>query len=265
MKSLPQANKTLGQHFLRDINVINKITSDFADEASLIVEVGPGPAILTQKLKQHQKPFWVIEKDDRFIPTLKDLIGDQFVFHQDALEFNWQMFIKDHIKQNQKIWLVSNLPYNISVPLLISFTQNQEISYLSLMFQKEVGHKIVNVENDKNFSNSLGLIMENYFELKVLCKVPPGAFVPPPKVDSIVISFKRKENPTIPLADFSLLELFLRDLFRFKRKQIGGVLKHIPHLIEALEKNKIPREARAESLNSDIIFSLFKELKKNYK
>jgi 16S rRNA (adenine1518-N6/adenine1519-N6)-dimethyltransferase len=264
MKTLPQANKTLGQHFLRDANVINKITTDFAEAASMIIEVGPGPAILTQKLKQHNKPFWVIEKDDRFIPTLKDLLGDEFVFHQDALAFDWKNFLKDHYRLDQKVWLVSNLPYNISVPLLISFTQNKEISYLSLMFQKEVGHKIVNVENDKNFSNSLGLIMENYFDLKVLCKVPPGAFVPPPKVDSIVISFKRKENPLIPIEDFSSLEAFLRDLFRFKRKQIGGVLKHIPQLMEALEKTKIPREARAESLSASTIFSLFAELKKNY-
>ncbi|MFZ4714129.1 MAG: 16S rRNA (adenine(1518)-N(6)/adenine(1519)-N(6))-dimethyltransferase RsmA [Bacteriovoracaceae bacterium] len=264
MKVLPQANKTLGQHFLRDQNVINKITSNFVKECDVIVEVGPGPAILTQKLKAHDLPLWVIEKDDRFIPTLSDLVSEEKVFHVDALTFLWSDFLKAQKLVEKKIWLVSNLPYNISVPLLIGFTQIAQIQYLSLMFQKEVGHKIINVEKEKNFSNSLGLLMENYFLLKVVCKVPPGAFVPPPKVDSIVISFERRHDPTVPLVEFLTLETFLRDLFRFKRKQIGGVLKHLPNLTSALEKLKIAREARAESLSSDLIFALYKEVKGNY-
>ena len=67
MNKLPQANKTLGQHFLRDQNIITKITTDFSLDCDIIVEVGPGPAVLTRNLAAHKKPFFVIEKDDRFI------------------------------------------------------------------------------------------------------------------------------------------------------------------------------------------------------
>lgn len=264
MNKLPQANKTLGQHFLRDQNVITKITTDFASDCDVIVEVGPGPAVLTRNLAAHKKTFFVIEKDDRFIDLLKEIVGEQNVFHQDALEFDWETFVNRPDIRGKKIWLVSNLPYNISVPLLIGFTQVQDIYALSLMFQKEVGHKIINVERIKNFTNSLGLLMENYFDLKVLCKVPPGAFVPPPKVDSIVISFRRKETPTIALSQFLSFERFLRDLFRFKRKQIGSVLKHLPNIGEALTKVKIARETRAESLEPKEIHLIYHEVQAHY-
>lgn len=264
MTRFPEAKKSLGQHFLTDKNVINKICQDFAQSAEVIIEIGPGPGVLTRDLAQHAKPFFVVEKDDRMIENLKNFTTVDHIFHQDALEFDWNQWIQNFNLSKKKIWLVSNLPYNISVPLLISFTQVIDIEYLTLMFQKEVGAKIVNFQQEKNFSSSLAILMDNYFETKVLTKVAPGAFSPPPKVDSIVISFKRKTNPTVPLSEFRSLEKFLRNLFAFKRKQIGSVLKFIPTLLPALEELKITRETRAESLDFKTIISLYQKLKGHY-
>lgn len=264
MSKFPEAKKSLGQHFLTDKNVINRICMDFAEVAETIIEIGPGPGVLTQNLALHKKPFFVVEKDDRMIENLQNYTVPEHIFHQDALQFSWEEWIQKYQLSQKKIWLVSNLPYNISVPLLISFTQIKEIEFLTLMFQKEVGAKIVNFQQEKNFSSSLAILMDNFFETKVLCKVSPGAFSPPPKVDSIVISFKRKPSPVIPLAEFSNLEKFLRNLFAFKRKQIGSVLKFLPDLIPVLEDLKIPRETRAESLDFKTIICLYQKLKGHY-
>lgn len=264
MTKFPEAKKSLGQHFLTDKNVINKICQDFASPAQAIIEIGPGPGVLTQHLAKHQKAFFVVEKDDRMIENLKNYAPENHIFHQDALKFEWEQWLQQFQLTDQSIWLVSNLPYNISVPLLISFTQVPQLTFLTLMFQKEVGAKIVNFQQEKNFSSSLAILMDNYFETKVLTKVAPGAFSPPPKVDSIVISFKRKPQPKIPLEEFLKLEKFLRDLFAFKRKQIGSVLKFIPNLLPSLEELKIPRETRAESLEFSIIIALYQKLKGHY-
>lgn len=264
MSTFPEAKKSLGQHFLTDKNVINKICQDFAALAEVIIEIGPGPGVLTKTLALHQKPFFVVEKDDRMIENLKNYTESDHIFHQDALKFEWKAWLENFKLSGKEIWLVSNLPYNISVPLLITFTQEKDLKYLTLMFQKEVGAKIVNFQQEKNFSNSLAILMDNYFETKVLSKVSPGAFSPPPKVDSIVISFKRKSQPVVPIGEFRNLEKFLRDLFAFKRKQIGSVLKFLPDLLPALEELKITRETRAESIDFKIIIQLYQKLKGHY-
>lgn len=264
MTKFPEAKKSLGQHFLTDKNVIQKICQDFAKNSDTIIEIGPGPGVLTQHLALHQKPFFVVEKDDRMIENLKKYTDEKNIYHQDALEFQWEKWLSDNSLKQKNIWLVSNLPYNISVPLLISFTQIPSLKYLTLMFQKEVGAKIVNFQNEKNFSSSLAILMDNYFKTKVLTQVAPGAFSPPPKVDSIVISFERIETPVIPLSEFRNFEKFLRDLFAFKRKQIGSVLKFIPELQQSLDELKIPREARAESLEFKVIISLYQKIKGHY-
>lgn len=267
--NLPLANKSLGQHFLKDQNVIKKITSDFAGLAEAVVEIGPGPGILTESLSERAKkedlPFHVIEKDERFPEYLRQFISEDQITLTDALAVSLHDYFAEKGMLGKKIWLVSNLPYNISTPLLINFLQAHDIRYMTLMFQKEVADKVFPFSTTKNFMGSLHALTMAYFDCELLLKVPPGAFNPPPKVDSAVLTMTRKENPLVPLNEFNQYEKFLRTLFAQKRKQLGGLLKSSfdQVLIEtSFNELSIPLTIRAEALTLDQVIALYRKLKK---
>jgi 16S rRNA (adenine1518-N6/adenine1519-N6)-dimethyltransferase len=270
---LPKANKKLGQHFLTDVGVQEMITSDHLAEAQAIVEVGPGPAVLTslivKKLAENEEiksstPFWVMEKDSRFTAKLREILPENAVHVQDALQCNWFDFFqnkitKELLKQADKVWLVANLPYNISVPLYLDFVRCPQFHFLTLMFQKEVGEKLVGYKK-KNNTNSLWVITQNYFTVKTHLLVPPQAFTPPPEVESIFVSLIRREQPVIGLEEFSELESFLRQIFSWRRKQLGTILKNIFHEFswkEYFESTGIDPVDRPEVLSFDQMISLF--------
>lgn len=262
MGNLPFADKKLGQHFLRDQNVINQICSDFGREADYILEIGPGPGILTKHLCLHKKPYTVIEKDGRMVDYLKEYLSGDQILITDALEVD----LTDYLNQlgwSDNVWLVSNLPYNVSVPLLINFMKATPIKYMTLMFQKEVGEKAFDISGCGNNMGSLMSLTQNYFDVSLKCPVLPGAFVPPPKVDSVVLSFKRKEIPEVPQVEFSTYEGFLRKLFAHRRKQVGSVLKaHFEKekIEQALAEIDLDRTIRSEKFTLDQVQHLYKKL-----
>lgn len=267
MAKLPVAKKALGQHFLVDQKVITKITDDFATDSQAIVEVGPGPGILTEGLSKHELPFHVIDKDERFPEYLKEYLPEENIHITDALEWDFEEGFKKWQWEEKPIWLVSNLPYNVSTPLLINFLQAPSIKFMTLMFQREVADKVFAFDTRKGKAmNSLMALSQTYFEVTLLCKVPPGAFSPPPKVDSAVLSFKRREQPPVALDDFKHFEKFLRHLFQFKRKQMGKILKS-NFSQEALDKTwqalSLSPTTRAEALSLEEIQNLYTTLKDN--
>ncbi len=263
MKKLPQAKKHLGQHFLQDQKVIQNITQDWKDEADVIVEVGPGPAVLTRHLAEHGKPLFVIEKDEEMVNYIQDFVTPENIFIQDGLEFDWEKFILDKKLQDKKIWLVSNLPYNVGTILYTQFLQIPQIHYMTLMFQKEVGDKTY-LKQQTNQMNGLLFLSLNYFNPRKLCKVLPGAFNPPPKVDSVVVSYERKSPTEVQFKNFDELNKFCRVLFSQKRKQIGKVLKQAyssAQIADAAQKVDIPLTLRAENLSFQQVSDLFSHLK----
>lgn len=253
----PMANKSFGQHFLNSPTVIKKITSPLPEDVDAIVEIGPGPAVLTPHLAAYKKPLFVIEMDERFVELLAPVVGADNIFRQDALLFDWNAFLEKH--QFKSIWLVSNLPYNVSVPLTLSFLRIPEITHMTLMYQKEVAQKIV--PNDpRNAMGSLHAMCLSQFHLSHVVYAPPGAFVPPPKVDSQVLGFKRKETPDIPLSEIDSFEKYLRLAFGQRRKQLGGILKNDwgPEKTQtALEKAGISPQVRSEALSYAEVLKLF--------
>jgi 16S rRNA (adenine1518-N6/adenine1519-N6)-dimethyltransferase len=254
----PISNKSFGQHFLNSPSVIKKITTPLPDGVDAIVEIGPGPAVLTPFLAAYQLPLFVIEMDERFVEILRPVVGEDHIFRQDALLFNWKLFLEMH--QFKSIWLVSNLPYNVSVPLTLSFLKIPQITHLTLMFQKEVAQKIL--PNDpRNAMNSLHVLCLSQFELKHVVYAPPGAFIPPPKVDSQVLYFKRKNDGVISLEETDHFEKFLRIVFGQRRKQLGGILKNewgqeLAH--KRLLQTGLDPQIRAEALSFDQVVKLFR-------
>jgi 16S rRNA (adenine1518-N6/adenine1519-N6)-dimethyltransferase len=133
---------------------------------------------------------------------------------------------------------------------------------MTLMFQKEVADKVFPFATTKNFMSSLLVLSQTYFNCELLLRVPPGAFSPPPKVESAVLSMTRREMPLIPLAQFKNLEKFLRLMFSLKRKQLGGILKstYPASKIETIFKSEnILLTIRAEALTLEQVLALYRK------
>ena len=130
------------------------------------------------------------------------------------------------------------------------------------MYQKEVAQKILPAD-PRNSMNSLHVLCRSQFDLSHVCYVPPGAFIPPPKVDSQVLNFKRKNNADITLEDLKNFEQFLRLIFANKRKQLGGILKNSwgSELTEKrLQLAQLNGQIRSETLSYFQVLELFKTL-----
>lgn len=257
MGRFPEANKSFGQHFLNSPTVIKKITSPLPPGTEAIVEVGPGPAVLTPHLKDHNVPVYVIEMDQRFVELLAPVVGEENVFREDALKFDWQTFLME--KKLANIWLVSNLPYNISVPLTLSFMRIPQIKNMTLMYQKEVAEKFYPKEA-RNSMNSLHALTRTQFDISHVVHAPPGAFLPPPKVDSQVLQFRRRESSDIELQEIDPFEAYLRLLFSQRRKQIGGILRQewgSDLTQKSLETAGLAPTVRSEALSYQDVLNLY--------
>ncbi len=260
---LPYADKKFGQHFLTNQQVIKMITQDFAQSTDAILEIGPGPGILTKELIKLSHPFAAIEKDQRLAEYLiPKILTDDQIYFADALDVDLNKFIKTKLSNALNVWLVSNLPYNVSTPLTIKFLKTIQIKYMTLMYQKEVADKILNSKEQKD-NNSLHMLCYSFFTVTPLCKVKPGSFSPPPKVDSMVLSFSRRSKPLIKLEDFVQFETFLRRLFSQRRKQLQKVLRQyypLDKLLPLLEKLIISPTIRAEVLSEEEVIQLYYQI-----
>jgi 16S rRNA (adenine1518-N6/adenine1519-N6)-dimethyltransferase len=257
MTRFPEANKRFGQHFLNSPHVIQAITGTLPP-VDAIVEVGPGPAVLTPHLINHGLPVWAVEMDKRFTKILEGVLPAGHVHMQDALTVNWPRFFQDH--QIKKAWMVSNLPYNVSVPLTLAFMRFEGFHTMTLMYQKEVAEKF-HPRDLKNGMSSLAALSGIFFKVSKVVDAPPGAFVPPPKVMSQVLKFERLPEPLLPLTDWPRWEEFMRVLFANRRKQMQGILRErIP--LEAIQEfcrqQELPETVRAEALTLQQVVELAK-------
>lgn len=254
------ADKSLGQHYLIDQKIITEIIKEHQGLYKYVIEVGPGPGTLTKGLNSFNLPFHVLEMDQRFKASLLAILPEENMHFVDALNFNLEQLILENNWQGPGL-IVSNLPYNISVPLFIKFLATGPIKYLTLMFQKEVAEKIHPFPSKKeNEMGSLKSLAQTYFETKKLITVPPGAFDPPPQVQSTVISFIRRENPAIPFSEWPKLEAFCRRLFAHRRKQAQKVLKSYyteEQIKEAFSQCQIKQTDRAEIFNLAQVHGLY--------
>ena len=247
------AKKALGQNFLLDQNVTDKIIRsslaargipDFSGED--VFEIGPGPGGLTRAvLKMNPHSLTVIEMDERCIEIMQELqtvCGATLqIVNGDALEFDFGL------KTERPKSIVSNLPYHISVPLLLGFLrQMRNFNSLTLMFQKEVAERISAEPNNKNYGR-LSVISQLVCKVKPLFNLNPNCFVPAPKIWSSVLLFLPQEN--IPTAEeFKKLEKITEVAFGQRRKMIRQSLKILPNLEKACEIAGVSLTDRAENI-----------------
>jgi 16S rRNA (adenine1518-N6/adenine1519-N6)-dimethyltransferase len=180
------ANKGLGQHFLCSQPVVSKII-DAAAHAVSALEVGPGPGVLSQALTRKFEQVTLVELDDRMESLLKESAPQARFVKADALQADLGVLLQELPEPRA---LVSNLPYYITGPLLERFSNvRAQFSVGVFMMQREVGVRILAKPGNRE-RGALSVTLQTQFEISKVVDVPPGAFLPPPKVQSIVLAFR---------------------------------------------------------------------------
>ena len=257
-----KAKKSLGQNFLIDKNILNKIVETTKIKNESILEVGPGTGNLTSFILQKKpKKIYVIEKDESFISILSQKFENKIsIINNDILKFNEKNISKD------KLTVFGNLPYNISTEILCKWILNLDRNYfwfesLVLMFQKEVADRIISKFNTSSFGR-LSILANWKLEITKICDIKPISFFPKPKVESSLLFFKPKKE----YFDFDHpknLEKVTRIFFNHRRKMIKKPFNQIFNGNNDIAKKlKINLNLRPQNLDVNTYYLLTKEYEK---
>jgi 16S rRNA (adenine1518-N6/adenine1519-N6)-dimethyltransferase len=241
------ARHSLGQHFLLDGNLTDRIVREAGDLTGRhVIEVGPGPGGLTRSLLSSSAASIIaIELDRRAVGAASELIdlssGRLQVIHGDALSID----VGSLVPAPRQV--IANLPYNVASPLLVKWLrQAAEFERLTVMFQQEVAERIC-AEPDTPAYGRLSVLAQWTCEARIVLRLPPGAFTPPPKVSSAVVSLTPHATQPDP-ALFAQMEALTAAAFGQRRKMLRGSLRGIGGE-ELLNRAGIAGERRAETLS----------------
>ena len=257
-----KAKKSLGQNFLIDKNIINKITNIVNIESKSILEIGPGTGNLTRSLiKKKPKKFYVIEKDKRLILQLKKEFQNQIILiNEDVLNIDENYLCKE------KLIVFGNLPYNISTEILCKWIlnlNNQKFWFenLILMFQKEVADRILSEYNSTKYGR-LSILANWKLNIKKIIDVKPNCFSPKPKIDSSLLYFSPKDN-FFKLQNSYNLEKVTRIFFNQRRKMIKKPFNQLFSGNKDISlKLNIDLNLRPQNLNYETYYMLTNEYEK---
>ena len=250
------AKKSLGQNFLIDKNVIDKIIQITKIHKKNILEIGPGTGNLTESiLKENPNYLTVIEKDENLCQKLFLRFKDKIkIINNDVLKENLEM-----INFNEKFIVFGNLPYNISTEIICKWVLNLNETYwfdeLVLMFQKEVADRIIAKENTSEFGR-LAVLMNWRLNIKKVFDIGPNSFSPKPKIDSTVLHF-------IPKKEFQKfknsknIEIVTRTFFNQRRKMLKKPYNKIFNgNLDISKKLKIDLNLRPQNLDLNTYYML---------
>ena len=254
-----KAKKSLGQNFLIDQNIINKIllVSDIKNKS--VLEVGPGTGNLTSHIiKKNPKKFFVIEKDENLVLKLSNDFKNKIkIINDDILNVNEKNI------DNDELIVFGNLPYNISTEILCKWILNLDknnfwFSCLILMFQKEVADRIISKVNTSKYGR-LSILSNWKLNIEKICDVKPSSFSPKPKVDSSLLFFKPKIN-FFKIENPKNLEKITRVFFSQRRKMLKKPFNQLFNgNLEVINKLKIDLNLRPQNLNFETYYKLTQE------
>ena len=238
--------KKYGQNFLIDKNIQNKICNLIPASFLNILEIGPGDGRLTEKvLMSEPQELKIIEIDSELIPILKSKfskIHNIKIINENIL--NYPLTEKINL-------IISNLPYNISSQILVKICLMENLpNNLILMFQKEFAERLI----DKKL-NSLNALVNCFFKINNSFNVGKNCFRPIPKIDSTVLSFKRKKNVLLKKFEVNEFIEFKRNLFSHKRKTLNNLLKNYD-----FNKEKFDLKLRIEDISLKQLLKIFREI-----
>ena len=256
-----KAKKSLGQNFLIDKNILEKIVNIIDIKDKNILEIGPGTGNLTSYiLNKNPKKFFVIEKDDELAINLKNKFDNKLIIiNDDVLNVDETNLFED------KLIVFGNLPYNISTEVISKWIINLGNHFwfesLVLMFQKEVANRIIAKFNTSNYGR-LSIICNWKLNIKKICDIKPESFNPKPKIDSSLLFFYPKKD-FIKIEDPNNLEKITRIFFNQRRKMLKKPYNQLFNGDQkVLKKLNIDLNLRPQNLNFDTYYKLALEYEK---
>ncbi len=253
-----RAKKSLGQNFLIDKKILEKIVNLTNIENKTVLEIGPGTGNLTSYiLKKNPKKLLVIEKDNELANNLEKKFNNQIsIINEDILKIDETTLFRD------KAIVFGNLPYNVSTEILSKWIINLKNYFwfecLILMFQKEVANRIIAEFNTSSYGR-LSIICNWKLSIKKICDIKPSAFFPKPKIDSSLLILYPKKN-FVKIADPSNLEKVTRIFFNQRRKMLKKPFNQLFNGNQkVLNKLKIDLNLRPQNLNLETYYNLTSE------
>ena len=254
-----KAKKSLGQNFLIDEYILNKIINVTKIQDQTVLEIGPGTGNLTSFiLKKNPKKLFVIEKDETLVSALNERFGNKItIINKDILKFNEKNLTK------KKITVFGNLPYNISTEILCKWIINLDKDYfwfdsLVFMFQKEVADRIISESNTSHYGR-LSILAKWKLEIEKIIDIKPDSFTPRPKIDSTLLFFQPKKN-YLDFKNSKNLEKITRIFFNHRRKMIRKPYNQIfNNNQDIIKKLSLNLDSRPQNLDFETYYNLTKE------
>jgi len=254
------AKKSLSQNFLIDFPLIEKIVKiSNISEDDTVLEIGPGPGVLTIALLKTKAHIISVEKDRRFAKELVILFSKFSNF--ELIEGDILKVFDLLFKKHKSLKIVANIPYSLTSSILEKLCEHSsQVSSVTLMVQKEFGERICATKG--KISGSISRFVQFYYEPAIAQIVPKNSFFPAPKIDSCILTLKPKNRPKIDEAGFFNLVQFT---FQNRRKKLISSLKKrypILQLQDIFHKMQLSENVRAEELNLESFLELFRNLRK---
>ncbi len=263
--------KSLGQNFLIDVNILNRIVDGASiNETVGVIEIGPGIGSLTEAIAKKAKKVISFEIDGRLLPILAETLAEYNnveIINNDILKVDVDNIIAEKMSDCDKIMVVANLPYYITTPILTHLIENTEkIDGYVVMMQREVANRLNAKVGTKDY-NSLTILLNYYTDVEYLFTVPKKVFVPAPNVESAVVKIMTKEKKEFEV-DQKFFK-FVRSCFVQRRKTL------LNNLISSYGKDKkqdlqascfdseIEATRRSETLTLTEFYNLYNNLKNN--
>ena len=251
--------KKFGQNFLKNKRIVKRIVDiSGVDGDSLVIEVGPGGAIMTKELALKAKNVLAYEIDSDLEEELSyklERIENVDVLFQDFLTADIVNDVTSY--KFNKLFFVSNVPYYITTPIILKLIKsNLHFENIVMMVQKEVGDRFSTSPGSREYG-SITVLLKYFFDVKKEFFVSKKEFVPEPKVDSVVVSFKEKKKRS-KVNNFDFFERIVRDSFQFKRKNIKNNLKNydLKIISSVLSEYSYDLNVRAEMLDVEIFVKI---------
>lgn len=265
------ANKSLGQNFLIDENVVDTIVdSANITNKDLIIEIGPGLGTLTSKLLEKAGKVICVELDPKMVKILTErfkLYTNFEIINEDILKVNLKEIIEKNKKEGlESAKVVANLPYYITTPIIMKLLEDKlEIESITVMIQKEVAERLAETPGGKE-TGSITYAIWYYTEPKIVLEVPKDSFIPEPEVTSSVIKFNILKNPRIQVEDEKKFFKTIKIAFMQKRKTLvnalvnGGLFKNKEDAEKCLETLGIDKKIRGEKLTLEQYNEISKQI-----
>lgn len=273
-------SKGLGQNFLTDESVLNKIVEGSGVcETFGVLEIGPGAGTLTRELARKCRKVVAVEIDKRLIPILNETLAgldNVEVINADIMKVDLKQLVSEKFGA-MPVAVVANLPYYITTPIIMGFLESDiRLRSLTVMIQKEVAERIAAAPGGKDYG-ALTAAVRFYTEPRLVCKAEPHCFMPQPKVASVVISLEVLEKPRVSVKDKALMFSLIRSAFGQRRKTLLNAISKSPYLAlertraaEAISEAGLEPEIRGERLSledfarlADVLTEKFKVLPKS--